>query len=127
MNSAGQPRAPQAGLKASCLTLSNLLSQSDQRIRYPVGKRSERQRPNGPTSRTYNHPQPVTCSPALLDRLRAAAKLVPDADATATRGAIQAAMLKGGKPRPEAPPDYSHMTDGEFRETVKKDHGYTPL
>jgi hypothetical protein len=33
----------------------------------------------------------------------------------------------GGKPPPSAPPDYSKMTDGEFRETVKKEHGFEPI
>ena len=26
-----------------------------------------------------------------------------------------------------APPEYSRMSDSEFRDTVKKEHGYTPL
>ena len=68
------------------------------------------------------------CIRHALGRLREAAAHVPDAAATSTKAAIAAAMIRGGgKPPPSAPPDYSKMTDGEFREAVKKEHGYTPL
>lgn len=69
------------------------------------------------------------CVRHALDRLRGAALKVPDAETTSTKAAIGAAMLRGGsgKPPPSGPPNYSQMTDGEFRDAVKKEHGYTPL
>ena len=62
-----------------------------------------------------------------LDRLREAARHVPDVEATSTKAAIIAAVTRGGGKPPSAPPDYSKMSDNEFRETVKKEHGFAPL
>lgn len=52
----------------------------------------------------------------------------PDKGATEAREAVAYAVRSGSKPTPEgAPPDYSKMSDGEFREAVRKQHGFTPL
>lgn len=66
-----------------------------------------------------------------MDRLLDATKKVPDPETQeviATRSAISAFMLRGSRPPPPSgPPNYSAMTDKEFSEAVKKEHGYTPL
>jgi hypothetical protein len=67
------------------------------------------------------------CVRHALDRLLKAAKHVPDPEATDTRAAISAAMLRGSGTRPPTgPPDYSRLSDTEFREAVKTEHGFTP-
>jgi len=67
------------------------------------------------------------CLRRALGRLREAAAHVPDHEATETRAAITAAVTRGGKPPPATAPDYSKMTDQEFRAAVKKEHGFSPL
>lgn len=66
------------------------------------------------------------CLRHALGRLRKAAEHVPDHEATETRAIIAAAMMRGGTPPPATPPDYSGMSDSEFRAAVKKEHGFTP-
>lgn len=51
-----------------------------------------------------------------------------DQDATDTREVVTDAVRRGSKPAPAGQaPNYSGMTDAQFREAVKKDHGFTPL
>jgi hypothetical protein len=67
------------------------------------------------------------CVRHALDRLRKAAEQVPDAEATSTRSAIAAAMLRTAGPRPPSgPPDYSRMSNNEFADQVEREHGFRP-
>lgn len=53
---------------------------------------------------------------------------LPDKEATEDREAVSAAVrgASGKAPEPKAP-DYSKMTDAEFRDAMEKDHGFSPL
>lgn len=51
-----------------------------------------------------------------------------DEKATGDREAVAAAVQGASKQAPEGKaPNYAQMNDNEFREQVKKDHGFTPL
>jgi hypothetical protein len=52
----------------------------------------------------------------------------PDAGATETKELVAHAVRGASTKAPEGKaPDYSNMTDAEFRAAVKKEHGFTPL
>lgn len=52
---------------------------------------------------------------------------LPDADATASRQAVTAAVRGSSTKAPEsAPPDFSGMGNAEYREAHKKQYGYYP-
>ena len=49
-------------------------------------------------------------------------------DATDTKEVVAHAVQRGQtKPSPGTAPDYSKMNDAEFREAVKKEHGFSPI
>jgi hypothetical protein len=51
-----------------------------------------------------------------------------DTEATETREVVSEAVRRGSGKAPEGKaPDYSKMSDVEFREAVRKEHGFSPL
>ena len=67
------------------------------------------------------------CVRHALDRLRESAKRMPDPEATSTKSAVAAAMLRtSGTRPPQTPPNYSRMSDNEFADQVEKEHGFRP-
>lgn len=55
-------------------------------------------------------------------------KELPDRNATEDRSAVTAAVRGASTKAPEGKaPDFKGMSDAEFRESVKKDYGFTPI
>jgi hypothetical protein len=74
----------------------------------------------------YRSPQHLRRAEQVVDRLLSdlsrAAKTAPDPEATAVRAAVTAA-IRGASTRtlpPEKAPDYGQMSDGEFRQELRK-------
>ena len=62
-----------------------------------------------------------------MSSLYAAAKHVPDPDATAEKWAVAAAVRgASGVALAEKPPDFDRMSNAEFSRTVKEKYGYDP-
>lgn len=64
----------------------------------------------------------------LLAKMRSDLALRADAEASDTRSAVAAAVMRGssGPPREPTAPNYNSMDDRTFKEKVKQDYGYRP-